>query len=181
MKFIRIILIPDGSTTRQFKVPKLVIRLIMSGAFVLCGGLGFLLFDYLNLNLSRDSVHRISAENEGLKGEARLLMSNLEEVKRSLRQVQDYSEKLREITNLQLVSMSKKTGIGPLTPAEMQKVENHLHPKVDSPYVPLGIDMEKLVFRPVFDRLNLVKYVADDNALKLQRLLSNLSQKKSLL
>ena len=181
MKFVRIMIIPEeASGTKQFRLPSQTFRglFFLSLGIFLC--LGYFALDYKSLLSLRDNYTRISAENEGLKGEARLVYNSLEETKRALRQVHDYSVKLTELTNIQAKAMSQKTGIGPLTPAEMDKAQES-NPGVEAPYVPLGINLEKLVFRPVFDRIHAVKYRASDNALKLQKLLSNLSQKKSLL
>ena len=48
-----------------------------------CSVLGFFTLDYLQLRTLRASYRGVSNENEGLKGEARVLMQNLEEVKHS--------------------------------------------------------------------------------------------------
>lgn len=181
MKFVRIVLIPDGATrTRQFRIPDNSFKVLSGLSLFMTCILTYFTIDYFKLAKIRAKYDVVVAENEGLKGEARLLFANLEEVKQSLRRVQDYSSKLTEITNFQVKKMSKKTGIGPLTPAEMKRAEVSDR-KVEASYLPLGIDLDQLVFRPVFDRLNAVKYTANTNAIRLQKLLSNLSKKKSLL
>ena len=180
MKFLRVVIIPEGaSETKQLRLPSITFKLVLGLSVVLSMLICALAFDYVRLLKLRESYDRIQAENEGMKGEARLLYSSLEETKKFLSRVQDYSTKLSELTNIQVKQMSKKTGIGPLTRAEMSKA---IEPSsVEAPYVPLGVDLEKLVFRPVFDRMYSIKYDANKNALKLQKLLSTLSQKRSLL
>ena len=187
---LTIVLIPEGaSTTKQFSIPKYVLRVLSIGGFFFFSGAGYLFFDYFQLIKIRQSYYRLADENEGLKGEARLIMHNLEDVKRSLRRVQDYSTKLGELTQLRVRQVSKKTGIemakgpgiGPLTEAESEIAKQNVNSTAISNYVPLGINLDNLVFRPVFDRLNTIGREANQNALKLQQLLSRLSQQKSLL
>lgn len=181
MKFVRVVLIPEeAAETRYLRLPKFIFKAMFITAISSIAAVVFFATDYYKLLSIKEKYSRILAENEGLKGEARLLFSNLEETKRALRRVHDYSVKLNDITSIQVNRMSKKTGIGPLTPAEMKQAANN-QPRVEAPYVPLGINMEKLVFRPVFDRIHAIKYSANANAINLQKLLSNLSQKKSLL
>ena len=108
-------------------------------------------------------------------------MQNLEEVKVSLRRVQDYTSKLGELTTVKVQTFRKKTGIGPLSPEEFgaaQRTEAAVQPEG---YVPIGLNMDKLVFRRVFDRLSGIGQEANNDALELQHLLSTLSKQKNLL
>ncbi len=189
MRRIQILIIPDGANaTRQFSVPRLVVNLLAVAAFFLASITGFLFFDYFQLRQLRQSYFEVIAENEGLKGEARLLMTNLEDVKRSLRRVHDYSTQLGELTQVRVERVSKETGIGPLTAEEMSIAKKQTDEsqqqgaKPDgSNAFPLGINMEKLIFRPVFSQLESIGREANKNALELQHLLSDLSQQKTLL
>lgn len=186
MKRIRLVIIPDGAdATRQFSVPRYAINLFYASAVVFITILGYLVLDYLQLRQLRQAYYLVIAENEGLKGEARLLMTNLEDVKRSLRRVHDYSTQLGELTQVRVERVSKETGIGPLTPEEMhiaKKQKAELPPSTPSNnFFPLGINMEKLIFRPVYDQLDSIGREANKNALELQQLLSDLSQQKTLL
>lgn len=180
---LTIVFIPEGArATRQFTLPRILIKCLLSATFVFSGVFAYLLLDYIELRRMRINYNAMVAENEGIKGEARLLMSNLEEVKRSLSQVQDYSAKLFELTQYRVKSVSKKTGIGPLSPEEYNvarlQAEDETAPASS---IPLGIEMDKLVFQPVFDRLNELGQQANHNSFELQKLLANLSQQKSLL
>lgn len=181
MKRLTILIIPENaSQTRQVKIPHVVLRTISIFSLLAISFIGYLIFDYVELRSIRNSYRDIVAENQGLKGEARLLMSNLEEVKSALSRVQDYSTKLGDLTQLKVKRFSRKTGIGPLTPEEYKYAKQGKEEN-SSQNLPLGIDMDKLVFRSVFDRVKSIGNRANRNALELQKLLSTLSQQKSLL
>lgn len=185
MRRITIVLIPDGArSTKQLILPRVIFKLAFFGVCIVTALFGFFLLDYLELRTVRGSFQVITAENEGLKGEARVLMGNLEDVKRSLRRLQDYSTKLGEITNLRVQSVSKKTGIGPLTSEEYDtamKNEAVANAPSAGSYVPLGINLDKLTFRPVFDRLQSIGEASNRSAIELQQLLSTMSQHENLL
>jgi murein DD-endopeptidase MepM/ murein hydrolase activator NlpD len=186
MKRITIMIIPDGCrATRQVRVPESLIKIGIAMSFVALASAGFVFFDYLELRYFRNNFRTLAAENEDLKGEARLLLQNLEEVKGALRRVQDYTGKLGELTALKVQKFAKKTGIGPLTVEEFnvaQQTNAAVEIKKDtSAYVPVGLNIDKLVFRPIFDRLASIGHAANNHALELQHLLSTLSQQKNLL
>lgn len=178
-----ILVIPEGGrSTRQIAIPRIYGKVFAFSGLLVSALLGYFTLDYVQLRSLRQSYKAVSNENEGLKGEARVLMQNLEEVKRSLRRVQDYSTKLSELTSLKVQKVSKETGIGPLTPEEVRKADiSTPAPTATADYIPLGVNMDNLVFRPVFDRLAHIGRDANKHALELQHLLSNLSQQKSLL
>ncbi len=183
MKKLTIMIIPDGGTaTRQLRVPQVLVKTAVFSGIIASAVFGFLTLDYLQLRGMRQTYQTVSNENEGLKGEARVLMQNLEEVKGSLRRVQDYTAKLGELTALKVQKFSAKTGIGPLTQEEYRSVQQQPPASpATADYVPLGLNMDKLVFRPVFDRLAGIGREANSHAFELQHLLSTLSQQKSLL
>lgn len=182
MKRLTILIIPENaSQTKQLKIPRLAIRSLAILSLFMTSFFGYLVLDYFELRSIRSSYKAILAENQGLKGEARLLMSNLDEVKTSLKRVQDYSEKLGDLTQLKVKKFSRKTGIGPLSPEEYRSAARNLSAIPSKKNLPLGIDLDKLVFRSVFDRVQSVGNRANQNALELQKLLSTLSQQKSLL
>lgn len=174
--------IPDGAhATKQVHLPRWILRVGAIGLFILIGISGFLVFDYIQLRSMRASYFTIAAENQGLKGEARALMSSLEEVRRSLSRVQDYTAKLTEITNIKVNKVSKETGIGPLSAEEYKIAEENSALSTPTEHIPLGIDLDKLVFRPVFDKLYGLGQLSNSQAVELQHILSNLSQQKYLL
>ena len=185
MKRITIMIIPDGCrATRQLRIPEALVKITFGLSLVALCAAGFVFFDYLELRYFRNNFRMVASENEGLKGEARLLMQNLEEVKGALRRVQDYTGKLGELTALKVQKFTKKTGIGPLTAEEFSVAQQStavVATKDSSAYVPVGLNVDKLVFRPIFDRLAYIGHAANNQAMELQHLLSTLSQQKNLL
>jgi murein DD-endopeptidase MepM/ murein hydrolase activator NlpD len=180
---ITIVIIPDGvHATRQLSVPRILVKGLVVTGLVSSACLGFFTLDYLELRAQRQTFATVHNENQGLKGEARILMQNLEEVKGSLRRVQDYTSKLGELTMLKVQKVSKETGIGPLTEGEYHSSQQTTVQSVaPEEYVPLGINMDTLAFKPVFNRLASISHEANRQMVDLQHLLSTLSQQKSLL
>ncbi len=182
MQKITIVLIPENARqSKQFKISHWAVRGFIGGTACASLLLGYLVYDYLQLRDLRSSYQTIATENQGLRGEANLLLSNLEEVKRSLKRVQDYSEKLGELTQIKVKRFSIHTGIGPLSPQEYQHAKKELVAMEDQQHIPVGIDPDRLVFRTAFENMKQVGINANQNALRLQKLLSTLSQQKSLL
>ncbi len=191
MKMITLLVIPDGApSSRQFSIPRWTLRMAMVMAAFFCLVSGYLVFDYVELLAMRDSYHQLSTENQGLKGEARLLVGRLDEVRSSLDRVNDYATKLNEITQIKFKKVTQKTGIGPLTREEFdiaRKPDTNLDPgsKVvaseERSSVPLGLDLDRLVFKTAFDRLFTLSAKGKEQVGQLQSILSNLSQQKSLL
>ena len=183
MKRITLIMIPDQTKkVRQFRIPSALIKIGFLASLSAFSVLGFLLFDYLELRSIRSQHHRLIAENQHLKGEAQILMGHLEEVKHSLRRVQDYTSKLSDLVNFRVKKVSRKTGIGPLTNEEFKQATSSTNDdqKTEN-LIPLGINIDKLILRPVFEGLSTIGRRSTRQAVELQHLLSTLSQKKSLL
>lgn len=191
MKKVTFLVIPDGAPfTKQFSLPSwtLGVGLGLLMMFSLLGG--YFACDYIELRSIRDSYNLISSENQGLKGEARLLVERLDEVKSSLERVNDYTDKLNEITQIKFKKASQKSGIGPLTREEFDIARN---PNTNSDLstaaaikderssLPLGLDLDRLVFKTAFDRLFTLSSRGKEQVSQLQTILSNLSQQKSLL
>lgn len=182
MQKLTIVLIPENARqSKQFKISKWIVRAFLSGSVITSLMLGYLVYDYIQLRALRNSYQAIATENQGLRGEANLLLSNLQEVKRSLKRVQDYSEKLGELTQIKVKRFSNHTGIGPLSPADYNQAKKEMSVVEDQQHIPAGIDLDKLMFRTVFENMKQVGNNANQNALRLQKLLSTLSQQKSLL
>lgn len=182
MKKLTVVIIGEKSSgAKQFNLPHFILPIALIGSLVSVSFLAYFALDYTQLRAMQASYQQIVTENEGLKGEARLLMNNLDEVRQSLRRVQDYSYKLGELTELKVQKISKQTGIGPLSPEEQDAAEQNQYSESVNQHFPLGIDINKLVFRSVFDRVQSIGNQANHNALNLQRLLSELSQHRSLI
>ena len=183
MKRVTIMIIPDGaSTARQFHLPKVAVKIGSIAGMIGLSLAGFLTIDYIELLKLRQNARNISAENEGLKGEARVLENNLEDVKRSLRRVQDYAAKLSDLTQLRVKSVSKKTGIGPLSMDEYRRsTTQDLIAKESGSYLPVGLNIDKLAFRTAFERLGSLGAAAENSAIELQHLLSTMGQHQNML
>ena len=185
LKRLTIMLIPGGTAqTRNYSVPTLLIRLLAGASLVLSVAGGFFILDYLQLRKMRSNHLNLIAENQHLKGEAHILMGNLDEVKKSLRRIRDYTGKLGEIVNLRVNNVSRKTGIGPLSEEEFSMHKEPYSQNSDASVaarIPLGINPDKLIFKPVFRELGVIQNQSDRQAIELQHLLSALSRKKSLL
>lgn len=171
----------DAKVTRQLTVPSVIFRVLPIVLIGVCALSGFFVLDYLELRKIRDSYEQLASENDIIKGEAQVLMANLEEVKQSLRRVRDYTGQLMDLTTSKVQKMRKETGVGPLSSTVDGRSSKAGVAGKPTSYVPAGIDLDKLTFRPVFDRLAQIGDQAGRNALELQHLLSNLSQQKSLL
>ncbi len=185
MRRYTLVIIPDDAkATKQVTVPRFIFKIGALASFLLATGFGFLFVDYWELRQIRHSYDQISSENAGLKGEARRLMASLESVKQGLNRVKDYSEKLGEITSLKVQQVSKKTGIGPLSREEYKVAMRNAGSGgtlSTTDYLPMGVNPDSLVFRPVFDRLMTLEVEANQQAIELQQLLSQVSQQRSLL
>lgn len=184
MKKIHVIFLsPHSKNSREFTFPTWFSKFVYVAFLALSGATSYFIADYLTLSSIREKYEALKTENAGIRGEAKYLMTNLEKVKKSLFRVQDYTNKLSEITRLKVEKVSKHTGIGPLTEEEYSRVIKQPTGAFDTrkPHLPFGLNIEKLVFNPTFQQLNEVSQVADTQAQKLRRLLSTLSKRRSLL
>jgi len=175
-----IMIIPDGiKSTKQFRVHKSVGTLVVLLGLIFCGFAGYFITDYIQLRGMRTTFTTVSAENQGLKGEARQLLDNLENVKKSLRNVDSFSNKLSELIQVRVQKVSKKTGIGPLSSQEFDKASRPA--EVFESHIPEGLSIDSLVFKPVFKGLASLGNQANNQALELRQLLASIGQQKSLL
>lgn len=178
-----IMVIPEGAKEiKKFTISKFRIYFSISTLSIFTLVFGFMIFEYKELLQIKSEYKVAKSENQQLKGEAKILIGNLTEVKESLNQIQSYSNQLHDLVSLKVKDFSKKVGIGPLSPEEFSKVEFD-KTKVDSRRmnVPLGINIDNLVFKPALDSLADIGSKAEYQAIELQHLLSTLSKKKSLL
>ncbi len=175
-------IIPSGAkTTLQWQLPDGLMRFFGFFTFVFAGVLGFLILDYIELRRMRVSYQAIVAENEGLKGEARALMGSLDDVKTSLKRVNDFSGKLAEMTQMKIKDLGKTTGIGPLSAEEYKIATSQIKPPEPDKFLPLGINPDKLAFRPLFDHLYGINVQSQYQAIELQNILANLTKQQNLL
>jgi len=107
--------------------------------------------------------YQVLTGNSTTKNEALTLLTDLDDLKRSLQRAQEYSTNLGDITKLKIVKISK--------PTEQQTAvskHNYLH-------------LNELLFQTIFDRIRGLGYATHQGTLDLQRLLINLGLRKSLL
>ncbi len=182
-KKITFMVIPsDTGEVKNFTVPANLIRLTTIFVFLLFGAAGYICLDYWELMSIRKEYLALSQEARFLKSEANVLAQSLDTVKSSLKKVEVYSNKLAEITQIKTEKVQKKTGIGPLTSREYD-IQQQLSAKknVRPSGFPVGLNPESLNFKPLFKSLSDVQLSADNQAIYLQGLLTNLSQRKSFL
>jgi murein DD-endopeptidase MepM/ murein hydrolase activator NlpD len=178
-----IVIIPDGkSSTKRFRVSyPLVACLKLFLGFGLVFG-GYAVADYVHMRNLRQTYLQALQDDRALKGEARILMTSLDEVRSSLRKVKEYSAKLAEITNLQTQSLTKRTGLSKVASqagGSSGSSSNQI-PAITSS-VPENVDIDKLVFKPVFARLDSITMNSQRGVFELQQIISRLSQQKTLL
>lgn len=185
MRQYTFVIVPgDQRSSKKFSLSVRLVRTLGLCGLFLTLMLGYWIADYIQLRNLRASYVQVLQENRNIRGEARILMSNLEEVKSSLRKVRTYTSKLSEITNLQTASLSKRTGIGaiqqkPVDPTGQKR--DYVGEQVMRSTLPSSVDFENLVFRPVFQRLNSIGMAANTSAFDLQHMIAALSQQKTLL
>ncbi|MCX6127260.1 MAG: M23 family metallopeptidase [Proteobacteria bacterium] len=185
MSHFSIILVPgDRGRSRRYAVSKRVVKLALVASFFGLTAAVYGITDYMQLRALRLSYLGALHENRNIRGEARVLMSNLEEVKSSLGKVREYTSKLGEIANLQTASVSKKTGISAIKLPDRLGIKDSV-PEEESIQssngIPATLKFDSLVFKPVFQRLGATGFSATNSAFDLQHVISALSQQKTLL
>ena len=183
MRRYTIVVVPDGkASTKRFSLSYRVVGLLklMLGLTLIVGGYG--LADYVHMRTLRQAYLQALQDDRALKGEARILMTSLDEVRSSLRKVKEYSAKLAEITNLQTQSLTKRTGLSQIT-GQTSAVTGTITPQQNDAIssVPGNVDLDKLVFKPVFSRLDSITMTSQRGVFELQQIISRLSQQKTLL
>ncbi len=176
-KYTLMIIPSDGKHTINTRINALYVKIAILGGVCFSTVLGFVFFDYIKLQEVKSNYQELASENEGLRSEARKLMANLSVVKESLKKVEGFTNQLNEIANTNVKRVKKKTGIGPLSNADIVKAkENNVKSTM-----PLGINLNDLQFNPLFQKLDEVGQMAEAEAMELQDILSNISMKRSLL
>jgi murein DD-endopeptidase MepM/ murein hydrolase activator NlpD len=188
MQKVTIMLIPDGGNAcKQFKVSTgwlyVILFIMVPSSFATA----FFARDYLELKRVHKDYLNVIKENESYRGEAKVVVAELDEVKKSLKRVQDFSNKLQEIVSLQTNTVAKQTGIGPLSDEEYDQFrkgngETLVASNSQSlSSLPLGINLDRLNFKPVFDKMSETRIQSDNQAIDMQRLLTRVNQQKYLL
>ena len=187
MKRLTLIVLPgDTSASRTFRIPRFVPKVLVGVALALIYAGVFFGMDYFDLRKMAQRYRELSVEHEGVKSEIRVLVEKLSEVKRALKVVQNYTVRLDELTQIDTSKINTSTGIGPLSDAEFnaRALDNTVvqPPQAQhSDVVPAGINIDELTFSPVLQQLSDVSDQARHRTFEMQRLLSKLDKKRSLL
>lgn len=170
------------SDLKQYSFPIIYTKIGTGFLFFLIGFLTYIALDYSELIELRKTYRDVLSENRHLKGEARVLMSNLEEAKDALVRVEDYAKRLDELVSLKVKSISKSTGIGPLSKEDHDHTKNRSVTLTDvGANLPLGISIDNLIFKPVMQNIEAVNAMASEQAFNLQGILSKLQKRSYLL
>ena len=183
MRRYTIVIIPDSkSGSKRYTVSYRTTTILktLAGIGLILFGYGFA--DYIHMRSLRSSYLQAIQDDRALKGEARILMSSLDEVRSSLRKVKEYSAKLAEITNIQTQSLTKRTGLSSIANTNNNSAASMEAGKFEQrSSVPGNVDLDRLVFKPVFARLDSITLNSQKGVLELQQIISRLSQQKTLL
>lgn len=185
MKRLTLIVIPgDAAASRSFRIPHLLPKALMLLSLVLLYLGVFFALDYFDLRNTAVRYRKLSVEHEGVKSEIRVLVEKLSEVKRSLKVVQNYTARLEELTQIDTSKLNNRTGIGPLNDTEfnsMLAATDLVSTQSSDDALPAGINPDELTFSPVLKQLTEVGNQARHRTFEMQRLLSKLDKKRSLL
>ncbi len=174
-----LVMTDEHKKPRQFELPMAVLQVLSVLLLGFVFASGYLVLDYFHLRTLKNQYVRVVSQNQDLKNEAKILSSNLKDVRKTLTIVEDYSNKINDFTKLRARSIKNKTGIGPLNPEEAS-IAAQIDRNNANKNFPLGVAINKLKFKSVFKEVDQVEQQASKNALRLQKLLSSLSQNKSL-
>jgi murein DD-endopeptidase MepM/ murein hydrolase activator NlpD len=181
---ITVMLIPEKGIkplSFTFSYPNLKLSLSLMG--VVSALAGYICFDYLNLTMQRSYFYQNEKEVRALRSEAQALSKNLETLKKSLYHIDDFAKKIGDIVNLKVNTIKNKTGLPPLS---FEKIGHHndemlkTHEDTET-FQPLGLNLDKLILKPIFTMVSEMEKESNLQAHELQKLLSSLKHKKSLL
>ena len=185
MQRLTLIVIPgDAGASRTFHIPSFVPKaaVVLTLALLYLGV--FFGMDYLELHHTAARYRELSIEHEGVKSEIRIWVEKLSEVKRALKVVQNYTAQLDELTQIDTSKINNRTGIGPLNDSEFNALDlatTHAAQNQADEVVPAGINIDELTFSPVLKQLTDIGNQAQRRTFEMQRLLSKLDKKRSLL
>jgi murein DD-endopeptidase MepM/ murein hydrolase activator NlpD len=180
MNRVRVLILGDHSSP-QFEL-RLKKSWIALGYFLTCISalaLGFIGADYIRLIRLQKNYRIAITENQHLKGEAQILMANLEDLKHGLVKVEEYAEKLDTLIQSQITVVKKETGID--TPRSVNQGEKKESLSGATKSLPLGISLDSLIFRPLFNNIDSIQVKSSMQALDLQALLTKIQSHSSLL
>ena len=184
MRYYTIVIAPDGkSGSERYDVSYRMVFVLKVLTLGLLIGCGYGLADYLQMRTLRATYLQAIQEQRMMKGEARILMTGLDEVKSSLRKVREYSGKLAAIANLQTSSLVKRAGVGTSSvsaPSALNSTSGASIPTFKTS-IPENVSLDRLIFKPLFARLDSITFSSQSGVFEIQQVISRLSQQTTLL
>ena len=185
MRYYTVVIAPEGkSGSKRYVVSYSMLFTLKCCAVVLLIASGYVLADYFQMRALRTTYLEAIQDERTMKGEARILMTSLDEVKTSLRKVREYSGKLAAIADLQTSSLVRRAGRtmgnGNTNGANGNSAEASAT-QVFKSTVPENVSFDRLVFRPVFARLDSITFSSQTSVFEIQQVITRLSQQTSLL
>ena len=113
--------------TRRVSVPAPVFKLLMGMGVLVAILLGATTVDYVGLLLQANENKRLKAENLGLKRQFQVVEGKLNSLENSLERVQNFTKKLKLITNTDDEDRSVKLAMGP-QPKPGQAIQEYNQP-----------------------------------------------------
>lgn len=183
MKILTLIFIPtDNKKTVLVKFPQIIVSVVAALFVVLAIVCGYLVMDYNRLRSMAQEIDFLRYKNEKYRSEAELLVANLDHLKKTLRSVKQYSDRIENLVGIKVQKVHKKIGMTPQTLGEHSdsQIANSATGS-ESMVLPAGIDPDLLEFRPVLEGIFSLSQQATEQALNLRVILSDLSKRRSLL
>ena len=180
MNRVRVLILSDHSSP-QFELRLRKSWVVLGYLFICIAALsiGFIGADYIRLIRLQKNYRIAITENQHLKGEAQILMANLEDLKHGLVKVEEYAEKLDSLIQSQISVVKKETGID--TPRSINQGTKKEPLEGAARSLPLGISLDSLIFRPLFTNIESIQVKSGMQALDLQSLLTKIQSHSSLL
>lgn len=175
----KISVIISGGKTNPFMEWHLSTRIVKIFYICLCFAallMGLIAADYLRLRQLKSNYNLAITENQQLKGEAQILMSNLDDLKSGLFKVEEYASQLDSMIESQINNVKKQTGIN--TPG-VTKEEVGTSEKTRT--WPLGLSLDSLIFKPLVENMQSLEMQSATQAIDLQGLLNKINAHSSFL
>ena len=180
MKKVTLILIPDGTdTTRSYKIPRVMLHISAFTGLAALFVLVFFVLDYIEMHNKVVGFSNLKTKHRSLQAEVRVLNERLGEVKQSLRVVGSYTAQLNDLMRLNNKKANKHLGIGALTEDEYEQFKKST--TLESDHMLDGVKVSDMVHSGLFNKITAIENEAHQNIFDMQRLLSRLGKKRSLL
>ncbi len=184
MRHYTIVIAPEGkSGSKLYEVSYRLVFALKFAALVILLLSGYVFADYIQMRSLRTVYLEALQEERMMKGEARILMTSLDEVKASLRKVREYSGKLMAIANLQAGSLVKNAGVAANQNGSASGSNSAAGIQIPAfkSSIPDNVSFDRLIFKPVFARLDSITFSSQNGVYEIQQVISRLSRQTTLL